>query len=641
MEADLTVRATIPPMNTDKPTPAPEDSTSAEAVPADDSAEPTVALSKPGDAGDGEPTAVLPAAETSEPTAVLSSPVGASSAVGAGPTADLPSSAGAEPTADLSSSAGAEPAADLSADSPAAESVSEGESEATVTLSAAEIADAAVEPSRAETAEEAVALSAEEEAVAPPAGEEGEATVALLVGERGEATVGLPAGEEGGATVAPPAGEEGEATVALLAGEEGEATVALLAGEEADETVAFSAGEGVEETVAFSVGELAAGVAAASAADESEPTTVISAGAEPTVALPKPRISPESKVALPVSRESSSDPEPTTALLIPAKPAPRPAAESKVTWPSVPAQRPAPTVTPPPSEPTIALPAAPGVPPVVLPPVKPLTRRRLLWAIPAVAGTALVGGTIAALAGRDEPEATKAPNLVVTEPAPTQASTPTPTTPQPTTVVMKEPVHTLQDFRKVVPGDPFPADAIALTIDDGPHPVWTPAILRLLEKHHVPALFCMIGNQVLGHETIARDVATDGHRIANHTWSHPINLAKLPSHKMLKELHRAQDKIYSTTGYAPSLFRSPGGAWSKGLSEAVSKSNVIPMDWTTDPRDWARPGVAQITNRLLAAKPGQILLCHDGGGDRSQTLASLKTVIPALQAKGLKFVALM
>jgi peptidoglycan/xylan/chitin deacetylase (PgdA/CDA1 family) len=617
MEADLTVRATIPPMNTDKPTPAPEDSTSAEAVPADDSAEPTVALSKPGDAGDGEPTAVLPAAETSEPTAVLSSPVGASSAVGAGPTADLPSSAGAEPTADLSSSAGAEPAADLSADSPAAESVSEGESEATVTLSAAEIADAAVEPSRAETAEEAVALSAEEEAVAPPAGEEGEATVALLVGE------------------------QGEATVALLVGEQGEATVALPAGEEADETVAFSAGEGVEETVAFSVGELAAGVAAASAADESEPTTVISAGAEPTVALPKPRISPESKVALPVSRESSSDPEPTTALLIPAKPAPRPAAESKVTWPSVPAQRPAPTVTPPPSEPTIALPAAPGVPPVVLPPVKPLTRRRLLWAIPAVAGTALVGGTIAALAGRDEPEATKAPNLVVTEPAPTQASTPTPTTPQPTTVVMKEPVHTLQDFRKVVPGDPFPADAIALTIDDGPHPVWTPAILRLLEKHHVPALFCMIGNQVLGHETIARDVATDGHRIANHTWSHPINLAKLPSHKMLKELHRAQDKIYSTTGYAPSLFRSPGGAWSKGLSEAVSKSNVIPMDWTTDPRDWARPGVAQITNRLLAAKPGQILLCHDGGGDRSQTLASLKTVIPALQAKGLKFVALM
>jgi peptidoglycan/xylan/chitin deacetylase (PgdA/CDA1 family) len=205
---------------------------------------------------------------------------------------------------------------------------------------------------------------------------------------------------------------------------------------------------------------------------------------------------------------------------------------------------------------------------------------------------------------------------------------------------MKVPVHTLKDFRKIVPGDPFPADAIALTIDDGPHPVWTPKILRLLEKHDVPALFCMIGNQVRGHEPTARDVAADGHQIANHTWSHPIDLAKLPSHGMLKEIHRAQDKIYSTTGVTPRLFRAPGGAWSKGLSESVSQSNVIPMDWSADPRDWALPGIAHITNRLLAAGPGQILLCHDGGGDRSQTLASLQTVIPALQARGLKFVAL-
>jgi peptidoglycan/xylan/chitin deacetylase (PgdA/CDA1 family) len=611
MEADLTGGATIPPMNTDKPTPAPEDSTSAEAGPVDDSAEPTVAMTVAGDggdAGDGEPTAVLPAAEIAEPTA------------------DLSSAEVAEQTAEVSSSVGVEPTADLSAGSPAADSVAEGdESEATVTLSAAESspvvesspAAAESSPAAAESspaaADETMALSAAEK------------TVALSVGEQGEETVALSAGEDAGQTVAPSAGEGEEATVALPAAEGGEATAALPAGEGAEDTVALSAGQ----------------VATASAQDDSEPTTVISSGSEPTIALPKPRRSPESKVAVPVSHESSSDPEPTTALLLPPKPAPRPA-EPTVTRPSVPAQRPAPTVTPPPSEPTIALPAAPAAPPVVLPPVKPLTRRRLLWAIPAVAGTALAGGTIAALAGRDEPKATKAPNLVVTEPAPSQppAASPTPTTPKPTTAVMKEPVHTLQDFRKMVPGDPFPADAIALTIDDGPHPVWTPAILRLLEKHHVPALFCMIGNQVLGHETIARDVAADGHRIANHTWSHPINLAKLPPHKMLKELHRAQDKIYSTTGYAPSLFRSPGGAWSKALSEAVSQSNVIPMDWTTDPRDWARPGVAQITNRLLAAKPGQILLCHDGGGDRSQTLASLKTVIPALQAKGLKFVAL-
>ncbi|MEU4624691.1 polysaccharide deacetylase family protein [Actinoplanes sp. NPDC023801] len=519
-----------------KPSPAPRDSTSAEAAEVDESAEPTVALSEPVDSGDGEATVTLPAAEISDATV------------------DLASSPGSEPTADLASSPGSEPTAHLTAVSPDADSASDGdESEPTVTLPAAEAAD----------------------------------------------------------TPAVPADDESEPTTVLYA--ESEPTTVLST--ESEPTTVLST--------------------------ESEPTTVITAESEPTISLPKPRISPESTVALPVGRESSAEAEPTVAMLIPSPPAPRPAPEPTVTRPSIPAPRSAPTVAPPPSEPTIALPVAPPAPAVVPQRAKPLSRRRLLWAIPAAAGTALLGGTIAALAGRDEPQAAKTPNLVVTEPAPSEIPTPAPAVPQPTTPVMKVPVHTLQDFRKMVPGDPFPTDAIALTIDDGPHPVWTPQILRLLEKHHVPALFCMIGNQVLGHETTARDVAADGHRIANHTWSHPLDLAELPSHAAIKQIHRAQDKIYSTTGITPSLFRSPGGAWSKGLSEAVSQSNVIPMDWTTDPRDWARPGVAHITKRLLAAGPGQILLCHDGGGDRSQTLASLKTVIPALQAKGLKFVALM
>ncbi|MEU8664810.1 polysaccharide deacetylase family protein, partial [Actinoplanes philippinensis] len=343
-------------------------------------------------------------------------------------------------------------------------------------------------------------------------------------------------------------------------------------------------------------------------------------------------------VALPLPPRPPA--EPAVALPRTPRPAPQPTSESTVALPRVPAPRSAPTVAPPPSEPTIAIPLAPVAPVLVPPGKKPVSRRGLLRAIPAAAGVALIGGTIAALARRGEPEAAQKPNVQVSEPPPGQPPTPKPTTPKPTTPVMTVPVHTLKDFRKVVPGDPFPADAIALTIDDGPHPVWTPQILRLLEKHHVPALFCMIGNQVLGHEATAKDVAADGHQIANHTWSHPIDVADLPLTKMRKEIHRAQDKIYSTTGYAPSLFRAPGGAWSKGLSETVSQSGVIPMDWTNDPRDWSQPGVAQITNRMLAAQPGQILLCHDGGGDRSQTLASLKTVIPALQAQGLKFVAL-
>lgn len=508
----------------------------------------------------------------------------------------------------------------------------------------------------------------------PADDEAAEPTVALTVpGDSGDAepTVTLSPVETAG-----PVAEAAEPTVDLSApvDDAGEATVDLAAasGDPSAASGDLAAASGTaEETVALSRSALAAAVA-----EESEPTAVISAGAEPTIVVPKQRPAPEATVAVPVTAKAEpeatvalpisakaepeatvalpisakAEPEATVALPIAPKAAPKvapnfepkaaPESEATVALPSVPRQRSAPTVTPPPADPTVALPVAPRTPPVVPPQSKPLTRRRLLWAVPAVAGTALVGGTIAALAGRGEPKAVKTPNLAVSEPPPAQSPAPKPTTPKPTTPVMPVPVHTLADFRKVVPGDAFPTDAIALTIDDGPHPVWTPKILRLLEKHDVPALFCMIGNQVLGHESTARDVVKDGHHIANHTWSHPLNVAELSARKALKEIHRAQDKIYSTTGYAPSLFRAPGGAWSKGLSESVSKSSVIPMDWTTDPRDWSRPGVAAITKRLLAAKPGQILLCHDGGGDRSQTLASLKTVIPALQAKGLKFVAL-
>ncbi|WP_430791704.1 polysaccharide deacetylase family protein [Actinoplanes sp. G11-F43] len=575
-------------MNTDKPTP--DASTPGETAPVDEAAEPTVALTAPGDGSPAESPA-------DEPTVLLSP-------------------AAAEATVDLSAAeadAGNESTADVSADS--ASGVEESEPTVVLTATATGVAE-----ETAEAAEETAALPVEkaEATVTPP--------VAADTGESGR-TVALPV-------------EKSEETVTLSVGE---VAAAVAAAEAAEKTA--------QVTEALKV----------AAAAEDEATAVISGGDEATIALPKPRTSPEATVALPVSRVAAPAAEPATAPEPPAVPltptpswasragefVPASGGESTVALPPVPAQRSAPTVTPPPAEPTIALPLGPrtdpdglGTAPAVPPQSRPLSRRRLLWAIPAIAGTALVGGTVAALAGRDTPAATKAPNLVVSEPPPPIPS-PAPTTPRPTAPVMKVPVHTLADFRKVVPGDDFPTDAIALTIDDGPHPVWTPQILRLLEKYHVPALFCMIGNQVLGHEPTARDVVADGHHIANHTWSHPLNVAELSARKALKEIDRAQDKIYSTTGYAPTLFRAPGGAWSDGLSKSVSKSSVIPMDWTTDPRDWSRPGVAHITKRLMAAKPGQILLCHDGGGDRSQTVASLRKVIPALQAKGLKFVALV
>lgn len=261
-----------------------------------------------------------------------------------------------------------------------------------------------------------------------------------------------------------------------------------------------------------------------------------------------------------------------------------------------------------------------------------VSRRRLLHAAPAVAGALLLAGSA------PEPRHarfTTAPR----PPAPRSSGSPAPAR-APAVPVLRRPVFTLRDYRRVVPGPAFPGDAVALTIDDGPHPLWTPKILRLLRRHHVPALFCMIGNQVLGHETVAREVVRDGHLVANHTWSHPLRMSRLSSAKVHRELDRAQNKIYDTTGQAPALFRSPGGDWSPGLLAGAAKARMVPLDWSDDPRDWSRPGVGAITQRLLAARPGQILLCHDGGGDRSQTYAALRTVIPALKARGYRFVAL-
>ena len=269
-----------------------------------------------------------------------------------------------------------------------------------------------------------------------------------------------------------------------------------------------------------------------------------------------------------------------------------------------------------------------------------LSRRRLLGAGLAVTGVGVFasggsasppGGPGDGTGGIAEPPPAVPPSPSLAPPSPSPSNTREP---------RQRPVFTLAEYRQAVPGAPFPGNAVALTIDDGPHPVWTPKVLRLLERLHVPAMFCLIGNQILGHEDVARSIVAAGHQVSNHTWSHPATIASLGEDQVRQELERAQNKIYDTTGHTPGVFRSPGGAVSPAVLAAAARTGMVPVNWTDDPRDWAKPGVQSITNRLLGAKAGHILLCHDGGGDRSQTCAALATVIPALQQRGLQFVAL-
>jgi peptidoglycan-N-acetylglucosamine deacetylase len=189
------------------------------------------------------------------------------------------------------------------------------------------------------------------------------------------------------------------------------------------------------------------------------------------------------------------------------------------------------------------------------------------------------------------------------------------------------PMYHVDDGRKVV----------ALTIDDGPSPVYTPQILQLLEQYQVTATFSMVGFEVAAHRSVAREVAAAGHLIANHTWSH-VDLAVLKPVTVADQINRATSAIHTVTGRMPTLFRAPYGAWSPVILKHCAQAGMTPLDWSVDPRDWSRPGVSRIVGNIMRnTRTGSIILEHDGGGNRSQTVAALKIVLPRLLAAGYRF----
>jgi peptidoglycan/xylan/chitin deacetylase (PgdA/CDA1 family) len=181
---------------------------------------------------------------------------------------------------------------------------------------------------------------------------------------------------------------------------------------------------------------------------------------------------------------------------------------------------------------------------------------------------------------------------------------------------------------------------IALTFDDGP---WydTPAFLSVLEREHVVATFFEIGQQIseFGEGgAIERRMLTDGDMIGDHTWSHP-DVAAGGAFAAAQITATAAAIRRATRGFEPCLFRAPYGAVSGALIGEARALGFTTIQWNVDPRDWARPGVAAIVANVVAnARPGSIVIQHDGGGDRSQTLAALPLEIGALRREGYQFV---
>jgi peptidoglycan/xylan/chitin deacetylase (PgdA/CDA1 family) len=256
--------------------------------------------------------------------------------------------------------------------------------------------------------------------------------------------------------------------------------------------------------------------------------------------------------------------------------------------------------------------------------------RRTAFGVLGVLGTSVILAGDAGKYFTSKPRSNVAPIPTVQA-----VASPKPSPSQVPVAVRRKPVRYVHDLIK----DP-PKHAIALTIDDGPHPVWTPRVLDLLDKYDVKATFFMIGEQVPENAKVVRQVVEAGHGIANHTLTHPLWMPGL-SHKQIEhEINEAYRRIHETSGAVPHLFRAPGGNWSPKVFKAIAHHGLYPIDWDIDPRDWSRPGVNHIEQQMLRARPGDILLCHDGGGDRSQTVASLKHVLPRLLDKGLEFIKL-
>jgi peptidoglycan/xylan/chitin deacetylase (PgdA/CDA1 family) len=185
-----------------------------------------------------------------------------------------------------------------------------------------------------------------------------------------------------------------------------------------------------------------------------------------------------------------------------------------------------------------------------------------------------------------------------------------------------------------------PRDAIALTIDDGPDPLWTPQVLDLLRRTGVRATFSLIGVHAHAYPGLVKRIIADGHGVTNHSMTHPQPFSRQTPAAIHQQIADAQSAIADACGVAPRLFRAPGGDWSAPVLSAVQNLQMVALGWDIDPRDWSRPGTGLITARLLATRPGDILLCHDGGGNRAQTIESLRTVLPVLKSRGLQFVTL-
>lgn len=190
---------------------------------------------------------------------------------------------------------------------------------------------------------------------------------------------------------------------------------------------------------------------------------------------------------------------------------------------------------------------------------------------------------------------------------------------------------------------PVNQKVVALTFDDGPDPIYTPEILDVLKKNHAKATFFLIGKYIKEYPELVTREVREGHELGNHTYSHVL-LSRKKKSDFLEEINRTE-RLINKFQRPPRIkyLRPPGGNINRRTVRLSRKHNfeIILWSWHQDPRDWTNPGVSKIITHVLKnIHNGDIILLHDSGGNRRQTVTALKVILPILQKRGYRFVTL-
>lgn len=179
---------------------------------------------------------------------------------------------------------------------------------------------------------------------------------------------------------------------------------------------------------------------------------------------------------------------------------------------------------------------------------------------------------------------------------------------------------------------------VALTFDDGPSPAYTPQVLTVLQRYQVHATFFTLGELDDVYPNLIQQEHAAGHIVGNHSWNHP-DLTTRSSDFVHAQIVDTSRTIKQATGEQPEFFRPPYGSINADVKAQIAQADLLPVMWNVDTIDWSRPGTDAIVNTALnTTSNGSIILMHDGGGDRSQTIAALPRIIKGLQQHGFQLV---